>query len=91
MTKIPSIVPLSDLTQNAARVLQEVRDTNEPVFITQRARATAVLLSVETYQRSEAERELLLALAKGEKEISAGVGHSLESVLAEADELLADR
>jgi len=90
MSKIPSIIPVSDLRQDSARVLKEARATKEPVFITQRGRATAVLLSVEAFQEAESERELLLLLARGEKEIASGVGHSLESVLAEADELLAD-
>jgi len=90
MSKIPSIIPVSDLRQDSARVLKEARATKEPVFITQRGRATAVLMSVEAYQAAESERELLLLLARGEKEIASGVGHSLESVLGEADELLAD-
>jgi prevent-host-death family protein len=88
MSKVPSIIPVSDLRQDSARVLREARATKEPVFITQRGRATAVLLSVEAYQQSESERELLLLLARGEKEIASGVGHSLESVLADADERL---
>jgi prevent-host-death family protein len=90
MSKIPSIIPVSDLRQDSARVLREARATKEPVFITQRGRATAVLLSVEAFQEPESERELLLLLARGEKEIASGVGHSLESVLDEADQLLAD-
>ncbi|HMF36160.1 MAG TPA: type II toxin-antitoxin system prevent-host-death family antitoxin [Isosphaeraceae bacterium] len=66
------------------------RLAKEPLFITQRGRATAVLMSLDAYERSEADRELLLLLARGEKEIAAGVGHSLEQVLAEAEALLSD-
>jgi len=90
MAKIPAIVPVSDLRQDAARVLKAVRGSNEPVFITQRGRAAAVLMSIDAYQRSETQRELLLLLARGEKEIASGVGHELDSVLAEADILLAE-
>jgi prevent-host-death family protein len=88
MAKIPAIVPVSDLRQNAARVLKDVKKSNRPVFVTQRGRATAVLMSLDAYERSEAERELLLLLARGEREIAAGTGHSLDAVLAEADSLL---
>jgi prevent-host-death family protein len=91
MAKVPAIVPVSDLRRDAARVLKNVKDSNEPLFITQRGRATAVLISLNAYERSEAERELLLLLARGEKEIAAGVGHSLEQVLADADALSAER
>jgi prevent-host-death family protein len=64
MARIPAIIPLSDLTQEAARVLKNVKKSNKPAFITQRGRATAVLLSLDAYERSEADRELLLLLAR---------------------------
>ena len=76
--------------KDAAGVLKYVKDSKEPLFITQRGRATAVLMSLDAYERSETDRELLLLLARGEKEIAAGVGHSLEQVLAEAEALLSD-
>ena len=90
MAKILGNIPVSDLRKDAARVLKDVKKSSEPVFITQRGRATAVLMSLDTYERSAAERELLLLLARGEREIAAGSGHSLEEVLAEADSLLAE-
>ena len=90
MAKVPTIVPVSDLRQDAARVLKDAIRSNEPVFITQRGRATAVLVGIDAYARAEAEREILLLLARGEREIAEGVGHSLDDVMAEADALLAD-
>jgi prevent-host-death family protein len=88
MGKIFNIIPVSDLRQDAARVLKQVRDSKEPIVITQRGRAAAVMLSVDEYERSERDRELLRLLAKGEKEIEAGEGCDLDSVLADADALL---
>ena len=61
--------------------------SKKPLVITQRGRATAVLMSLDAYQRSEHEREVLLLLAHGEKEMAAGVGYSLDQVLADADAL----
>lgn len=89
MAKIPEIIPVSDLRQDAARILKNVRSTNQPVVITQRGRASAVLVSADAYERAEYERRLLLQLARGEKEISKGAGYDLDLVLSEADELLA--
>lgn len=89
MAKIPAIVPVSDLRQDAARVLKDLNQSDEPIFITQRGRATAVLVGIDAYARAEAEREILLLLARGEREIAEGVGHSLDDVMAEADALLA--
>jgi prevent-host-death family protein len=90
MAKVPTIVPVSDLRQDAAAVLKKLRASSEPVFITQRGRAAAVLMSIDAFERAENQRELLILLARGEREIASGMGHSLESVLAEADKLLAD-
>ena len=90
MGKLLNIIPVSDLRQGAAKVLKRVRDSKEPLVITQRGRAAAVMLSVEAYEQSERDRELLRLLAKGEREIEAGEGHTLDSILAEADALLAE-
>jgi prevent-host-death family protein len=90
MSKIPTIVPITDLRQDAASVLQKVKDSAEPVFITQRGRATAVLVNMEEYERSEHDRDLLKLLIRGEKEITTGKGYDLDSVFAEADSLLAE-
>jgi prevent-host-death family protein len=88
MAKLPNILPVTDLRQDAAAVLKRVCRSKEPLVITQRGRAAAVLLSAEAYQQAEHERQLLRLLARGEKEIAEGKGYALETVLAEADVLL---
>ena len=90
MGKLLNIIPISDLRQDAAKVLKRVKDSREPIVITQRGRAAAVMLSVEAFEQSERDGELLRLLAKGEREIEAGEGHDLDSVLAEADALLSE-
>ena len=88
MRKVPKIVPITDLRQDAAAVLKQLQESEEPLVITQRGRATAVLLSVDAYERSQHERSILRTLARGEKEIAKGHGYSLDSVLREADAIL---
>ena len=90
MAKVPTIVPVSDLRQDAAAVLKKVRASTEPVFITQRGRAVAVLMSIDAFEQSENRGEIRQLLAQGEREIASGIGHSLDSVLAEADKLLVE-
>ncbi len=90
MGKLLNIIPVSDLRQDVAKVLKRVRDSKEPLVITQRGRAAAVMLSVEAFEQSERARELLHLLARGEKEMASGEGHDLDSVLAEADALLSE-
>jgi hypothetical protein len=48
------------------------------------------MVSVDAYERAEHERQILLLLARGDREIRAGKGHALDDVLAEADRFLAD-
>ena len=88
MAKVPDILPITDLRQDAASALKRVAASKEPLIITQRGRAAAVMLSIEAYERSEHERQLLRFLAKGEQEITAGEGFGLKTVLAEADSIL---
>ena len=88
MSKVPNIIPVTDLRQDAANVLRRVRSSRQPVIITQRGRAAAVMMSTEEYERSERDKELLHLLARGEKDISDGKTEDMESVLAEARALL---
>jgi prevent-host-death family protein len=89
ISKLPAVIPISDLEQDAASVLERVRHSGAPAVITQRGREAAVLMDIESFRRSESEREILAALARGEQEIAAGIGYDLDEVLAEADQLLA--
>jgi prevent-host-death family protein len=88
MSRTPKIIPISDLRQNASDVVKGVSTSKEPVFITQRGRAAAVLVSMEAYEDSQRELDVLRLLARGEKEIEAGIGHELGDVLKEADRFL---
>jgi prevent-host-death family protein len=88
MSKAPRIIPISDLRQNASNVVKSVSSSGEPVFITQRGRAAAVMISMEAYEESQRELDVLRLLARGEKEIEAGVGHELGDVMKEADRFL---
>jgi prevent-host-death family protein len=88
MGKLANIIPVSDLRQGAAKLLKQLKNNNDPLIITQRGRATAVIMGVDAYEKSEHEKELLRLLARGDREIETGEGYDLDSVLAEADDLL---
>jgi prevent-host-death family protein len=89
MGKLSNIIPVSDLRQDAAKLLKQLRNNNEPLIITQRGRATAVMIGVDAYEKLEHEKEILRLLAMGNREIEKGEGYDLDIVLAEADALLA--
>ncbi len=88
MVRIPNIVPITDLRQDATAVIKRVTKSREPLIITQRGRAAAVMVSVEDYEHSRHELEILRLLARGEKEIKKGKGYDLGTVLSDADELI---
>ena len=88
MATVPDIVPITDLRQDASGVIKRATASQQPVFITQRGRAAAVVVSAQSYARTQHELEILRLLARGEAEIEAGSGIPLAEVLAEADELL---
>jgi len=89
MSSLPAIVPISDLRQDAAGIIKRLVATDEPVVITQRGRASAVLVSTGVYERTQHENEILRILAQGDAEIAAGLGSDAEDVMAEARALLA--
>ena len=88
MAIVPDIVPITDLRQDASGVIRRATTSQQPVFITQRGRAAAVVVSARAYERTQHELEILRLLARGEAEIEGGRGHTLAELLAEADELL---
>jgi prevent-host-death family protein len=89
MIKLANIIPVSDLRQDAAKILKKLNKGNEPLIITQRGRAAAVLIGVEAFEKLEYEKEILRLLAKGDREVELSEGYDLDSVFAEADSLLA--
>lgn len=87
MSNLP-IVSISDLRRDKGRIIEHVVASSEPIVITRRGRARAVLMSVAAYERMQREMEMLRVLVQGDADIAAGVGHDAEVVMAEADALL---
>lgn len=89
MPGLPEIIPVTDLRRDSAAVVKRVQASREPLVVTQRGRAAAVMLSLDAYEQGERERQLLRLLVRGEREIATGPGYDLDEVLGEADALLA--
>lgn len=52
------IIPVTDLQRQAAQILSDLSD-NQPIVITQRGRASAVLLSARRYAEIEEDLQML--------------------------------
>lgn len=48
-----NIIPISDLQRQASQIIGSLGDSDEPVIITQRGRAAAVLISTDRYESLE--------------------------------------
>ncbi len=81
------IIPISELQTKAKRYVEMVRETHEPLIITQRGRAAAVLTDYEEYLGHKATQDETSypdwrkRLLRAEKESQSGKGISLETYL----------
>lgn len=77
------IVPISDLQTQAKRIIDSVKESGDPVVITQRGRAAALIVNYEVYEGMVATLEELSQpdwrerLAEAERDSKAGKGVEL--------------
>jgi len=69
---MPNIRPISDLRNNSNEISEFCRTSREPVFITKNGVGDMVVLSIEMFERQQAQLELYAKLAEAEAEIAAG-------------------
>ena len=70
---MPNIRPISDLRNNSNEISEFCRTSKEPVFITKNGVGDMVVMSIEMYERQQAQFDLYGKLAEAEAEIAAGV------------------
>ena len=82
------IVPISDLQTQAKKIVESVKQTRDPVVITQRGRPAALLVNYEDYEGMVATLEEMSQpdwrerLAEAERNSKAGKGIELEEFKA---------
>ena len=69
---MPAIRPISDLRNNSNEISEFCRLSREPVFITRNGVGDMVVLSLEMYERQQAQLELYAKLFEAEAEIASG-------------------
>ena len=86
-------IPISDLRQRVADVIQEVQTGDEPTVVLQRSRKAAYIVSPEQYERDQAELSALRRLVflgevrEAEAEYLAGEAPRFDDVEQMLDEL----
>ncbi len=82
------IIPISELQSQAKRIIEGVKQTRDPVIITQRGRPAALLVNYEDYEGMVATLEEMSQpdwrerLAQAERDSRAGKGIVLEEFKA---------
>jgi prevent-host-death family protein len=66
------IRPISELREKATAFVQQVRETQRPMVITQHGRSAAVLMDVTQYEQLLERLELFEAIHRGEHQIAEG-------------------
>jgi len=74
------IQPVTEFRANAAQFIEQVRETGEPVILTQHGRSAAVLLDVDAYESLMDELALLRDVRMAEEQVAAGRGLSHAAV-----------
>ena len=76
------IKPISYLKANAAKVVEDLAETGEPLVITQNGEAKAVIQDVKSYEQTQEALALLKILALGDRQAEEGRVHKAKDVLA---------
>jgi prevent-host-death family protein len=86
-------IPISDLRQHVADVIDDVRTTDEPTVVMQRSRKAAYIVNPERYERDQAElstlrRAVFMAeVREAEAEYQSGATPHFDDVEQLLDEL----
>ena len=86
-------IPISDLRQRVADVIDDVQSSEEPTVVLQRSRKAAYIVNPDRYERDQAELSalrravFLTEVREAEAEYAAGDAHRFDDVEQLLDEL----
>lgn len=86
-------IPISDLRQRVADVIDDVQTTDEPTIVMQRSRKAAYIVNPKRYERDQAELNtlrralFLVEVREAEAEYQAGEARRFDDVEQLLDEL----
>ncbi len=64
--------PVTSVKRHATEIIATLRTSTEPLVITERGRATAVMMGIDCYDAMQTRLELLEGVARGERAIREG-------------------
>ena len=76
------IKPLSYIKTNAAKMMEYVNERKSPIIVTQNGEARAVLMDIESYQKTQDAFALLNLIKIAETDIKAGKTRKADDVFS---------
>lgn len=76
-----SVVPITDLKSRSREIVKKAQRSGKPILITQRGRAAAVLVSIESYEKKEEYYEEIEGILAALKEAEQGKLHPHKEAL----------
>jgi len=67
-----AVLSISEVKANAAKLIEQMQTTHEPVIITQNGRATAIMQDMQSYEQTQESLALLKLIAQSQADIAAG-------------------
>lgn len=64
--------PVTEVKRRATAIIRELQHDRQPVLVTERGRAAAVLVDVQTWEQMADRLELLEGIARGERALGEG-------------------
>jgi prevent-host-death family protein len=75
------IKPISYVKANAAEIISQMRETGDPIIITQNGEATAVLQDIASYEATQETLAMLKIIGMARADIAAGKTKPFQEVI----------
>ena len=82
------LVPVNEFRSNLAEYLKQVSETGRPVVITQRGRATAILVEPSVFDEIEEAAEVVRNVMRGLQDVAAAQTVSSDTLFAELEAII---
>lgn len=83
------IKPISYVKAHASEIINNLKETHAPVYITQNGEAAAVLQDIESYEKMQESLALMKIISMSEQQVREGKVQSVESAFEELDAYIA--
>ena len=84
------VKPITYVKAHAAELLDQVAETRQPLIVTQKGEARAVLLDVETYDSWRRALAMLKLVAHAEADIAEGRLYTTDEVFDDVEQAIAE-